>query len=90
VGYLSAYRVLTLTLNHFSPLNKKQIKTMKAFTKTAFFFAAMIALATGCSKKTETTETNETTVMTDTTSTMMADSTMATDSASTMMSDSAQ
>ncbi len=63
---------------------------MKAFTKTAFFFAAMIALATGCSKKTET-ETNETTVMTDTTSTMMmGDSTMATDSASTMMSDSAQ
>ena len=30
---------------------------MKAITKTAFFFMAMIALTTACSKKSESTET---------------------------------
>ena len=62
---------------------------MKASMKTAFFFAAMIALATSCSSKTETTE-NETNMTADTTTMMMSDSTMATDSATMMMSDSAQ
>ena len=86
MGYLFLYRVLTLTLisNH---LNKNAPNRMKATTKTAFFFMAMIALATSCStKKTETTET--TTMMSDTT--MMMDSSMATDSSSMMSADSAQ
>jgi hypothetical protein len=73
-------------------LKKYSAKIMKAITKSAFFFMAMIALATSCSsKKTESTETTtgETSTMSgDSASTMMGDSasTMATDSASTMMS----
>ncbi|WP_158600368.1 hypothetical protein [Fibrisoma montanum] len=66
---------------------------MKAIAKSAFFFMAMIALATSCSsKKTETESAagTESTMSTDSSTMMSTDSTMATDSASMMSSDSAR
>ncbi|TAE31448.1 MAG: hypothetical protein EAZ91_07630 [Cytophagales bacterium] len=68
---------------------------MKALVKSAFFFMAMISLATSCQKKAETTETTtvtDSTAMTTDSAATMATDTMATDSAAVapMAADSAK
>lgn len=69
-------------------LKQKHPKTMKAITKTAFFFMAMIALTTACSKKAEKMTSDDTSAPSADSSNASTSTTMATDSATTELPDS--